>query len=149
MPLAVRCYRALYERLADYGWKPHGICMAQEKPICGPQFTGVRINNRGVQFHRIGDFKKYNLNSIPPNGVRTNGVVAEYMYSSVPLSCSIMHLCIYRYIHTHVTRTCTYICVILLCNNAHMCICSTHHVCTYIYIYTYIHTYIHNMYNMQ
>ena len=32
----------------------------------GPQFTDTCVKHRGVRFHRIRDFNKYYLNSIPP-----------------------------------------------------------------------------------
>ena len=32
----------------------------------GPQFTGVRVKNRRVRFHRILDLKQYHFDSVPP-----------------------------------------------------------------------------------
>ena len=53
-------------RLAEYGWKPPRTILAQTKTCHGPQFTGAYVNDRGVHFRRIRDFKRHYLNGIPP-----------------------------------------------------------------------------------
>ena len=47
------------ERLAEYGWKPRRAFLAQKCPHHRPQFTGIRVKNRGVWIHRIRDLKLY------------------------------------------------------------------------------------------
>ena len=54
-----------YERLAEYGWKPHRDFLARAKQSPAP-FTGICVKHRGVRFHRIRDFKLYYFNSVPP-----------------------------------------------------------------------------------
>ena len=51
--------------MAEYGWKPHRIRVAQQKTYHGLQFAGTS-ETQGVWFHRIRDFKHYYFNSIPP-----------------------------------------------------------------------------------
>ena len=57
---------ALCERLADYGWEPHRVVLGS-KNCHRPQYTGICVNNRGVRFYRIRDFKQYYFNSVPPS----------------------------------------------------------------------------------
>ena len=53
------------ERLAEYGRKPHPDLLAQTKLSQASIYwymrerTGICVNDRGVQFHRIRDFKQY------------------------------------------------------------------------------------------
>ena len=56
---------ATHERLAEYGWKPHRMCVAQKNDH-RPQFTCICVKHRGMWFHRIRDIKQYYFNSIPP-----------------------------------------------------------------------------------
>ena len=55
----------LNERLAEYGWKPHRISVAQ-KHILQASLCRYMRKHRGVWFHRIRDFKQYYFNRIPP-----------------------------------------------------------------------------------
>ena len=53
------------ERLAEYGWKPHRVCLAR-KGLYRAQCNGIWVNNRGAPFHRIRDAKQHDFNGIPP-----------------------------------------------------------------------------------
>ena len=76
-----------------------------------PEFIGIRVNHRGVRFHRIRDCIRYYFNSIPPTFHGGRGAVAV-----APCGRDIMlyhnHMCIHNYM-------CVYL---------------------YVYIYIYIHT---------
>ena len=54
----LRDWRNTVGNLIEYFWTPTSYH--------GPQFAGVCVERRGVQFHRIQDFKQYYSNSIPP-----------------------------------------------------------------------------------
>ena len=54
------------ERLAEYGWKTHRDCSAQETTITGLNLLVYAWENRGARFHRVRDFKQPYFNSIPP-----------------------------------------------------------------------------------
>ena len=61
------------EMLAEYGWKPHRVCLAQKRPIAGRKLlVYLYVNDRGVRFHRIRDLKQYTdyYNGIPPTSQR-------------------------------------------------------------------------------
>ena len=47
----------LFERLAEYGRKPHRYVFAQTT-YHGPQYTDMWLKLRGVRFHRIRNFKQ-------------------------------------------------------------------------------------------
>ena len=74
--------------LAEYGWKPLylynmlylenvlficiwtdrvvSIFFGSKKAYHRPHSTSIRVERRGVRFHRIRDFKQYYFNCIPP-----------------------------------------------------------------------------------
>ena len=56
--IQMRSWRNTVGRLIDVCWL--------KKSYRGTQFDGIWVNNGGVRFHRIRDFKQYNFNSIPP-----------------------------------------------------------------------------------
>ena len=53
-----------YERLAEYGLKPHRDLFGSTQIYHGPHITGICMSNRGVRFHQIRDFKPNNTVSI-------------------------------------------------------------------------------------
>ena len=60
--------RALvFERLAEYGRRPHRDCLAEKTAYHGPQSTGICVKHRGVRFHRIRDFKLFRQYSANPS----------------------------------------------------------------------------------
>ena len=54
------------ERLAEYGWKPHRVLVAQQQILRASIYRYTRKTTGGVQIHRIRDFKQYYFNSTPP-----------------------------------------------------------------------------------
>ena len=63
--LAVCSPSFLSERLAEYGWKPHRIVVAQ-KGLSRASIDWYMREKQRVRFHRIRDFKQDYFNSIPP-----------------------------------------------------------------------------------
>ena len=67
-------YTSVYYKLVIYyatrGWRNTvgGLeSVWLKKAYDGPQFADRCINNKGVRFHRIRDFKQYYFNSVLPN----------------------------------------------------------------------------------
>ena len=54
----MRCLQNTVGNLIEICWP--------KKAYHRPQLTGICMNNRGVRFHRVRDFKQYCFNSIPP-----------------------------------------------------------------------------------
>ena len=49
-------YTCMHERLAENGWKPDRVFLAQ-KAYRGPRFTGACVKHGGVGFRRTRDVK--------------------------------------------------------------------------------------------